>query len=244
MPRTKVALVIGAGDSTGGAIARRFAREGFFTCVTRRHGDQLAPLVQRIEQDGGAARAFGSDARREEDSDRPIRNHRARHRPDRGRFLQRRRQRPLSDPRNHHPRLHQSVGDVRPGRLPRRARGGKGHGPPPARHDPVHRRHGQRPRRLPATPPSPAASMPSEPWRKAWRANSAPRASMSPMSSSMAPSTPISPASAPRIPTRPAKPPARSSTRTRSRKTTGCCTANRADAWTHELDLRPWSENW
>ena len=67
MPRTKVALVIGAGDSTGGAVARRFAREGFFTCVTRRHGDQLAPLVQRIEQDGGAARAFGSDARREEE---------------------------------------------------------------------------------------------------------------------------------------------------------------------------------
>jgi NAD(P)-dependent dehydrogenase (short-subunit alcohol dehydrogenase family) len=67
MPDTKVALVIGAGDSTGGAVARRFAREGFFTCVTRRHGDKLAPLVARIERDGGRARAFGSDARREED---------------------------------------------------------------------------------------------------------------------------------------------------------------------------------
>ena len=67
MSETKVALVIGAGDSTGGAVARRFAREGFFTCVTRRHGDKLAPLVSRIEQDGGKARAFGSDARREED---------------------------------------------------------------------------------------------------------------------------------------------------------------------------------
>jgi NAD(P)-dependent dehydrogenase (short-subunit alcohol dehydrogenase family) len=67
MPDTKVALVIGAGDSTGGAVARRFAREGFFTCVTRRHGDKLAPLVARIEQDGGRAQAFGSDARREED---------------------------------------------------------------------------------------------------------------------------------------------------------------------------------
>jgi NAD(P)-dependent dehydrogenase (short-subunit alcohol dehydrogenase family) len=66
MPETKVALIIGAGDSTGGAIARRFAREGFFTCVTRRHGDKLAPLVQRIEDTGGKARAFGSDARREE----------------------------------------------------------------------------------------------------------------------------------------------------------------------------------
>jgi NAD(P)-dependent dehydrogenase (short-subunit alcohol dehydrogenase family) len=67
MSETKVALVIGAGDATGGAVARRFAREGFYTCVTRRHADKLAPLVQRIEQSGGRARAFGSDARREED---------------------------------------------------------------------------------------------------------------------------------------------------------------------------------
>jgi NAD(P)-dependent dehydrogenase (short-subunit alcohol dehydrogenase family) len=67
MSETKVALVIGAGASTGSAIARRFAREGFFTCVTRRHGDKLAPLVQRIEDAGGKARAFGSDARREEE---------------------------------------------------------------------------------------------------------------------------------------------------------------------------------
>jgi NAD(P)-dependent dehydrogenase (short-subunit alcohol dehydrogenase family) len=67
MPQTKVALVIGAGDATGGAVARRFAREGFFTCVTRRHGDKLAPLVRRIEQDGGTARGFGSDARREDE---------------------------------------------------------------------------------------------------------------------------------------------------------------------------------
>jgi NAD(P)-dependent dehydrogenase (short-subunit alcohol dehydrogenase family) len=55
MPDPKVALVIGAGDSTGGAVARRFAREGFVACVTRRHGDKLAPLVARI------------DARREDD---------------------------------------------------------------------------------------------------------------------------------------------------------------------------------
>ena len=196
MPRTKVALVIGAGDSTGGAIARRFAREGFFTCVTRRHGDQLAPLVQRIEQDGRRRPRFRQRCQTRGSSDRPIRNHRARYRSDRGRFLQRRGQRALSDPRNHHPRLHQGVGDVRPGRLPRRARGGQGHGAAPARHDPVHRRHGQRPRRRPATPPSPAASTHSEPWRKAWRANSAPRASTSRTSSSTAPSTPISPASA------------------------------------------------
>jgi len=66
MAQEKVALVIGAGEATGGAIARRFAREGFFTCVTRRNADKLKPLVERIEAGGGRARAFGSDARREE----------------------------------------------------------------------------------------------------------------------------------------------------------------------------------
>src|SRR5437660_12286446 len=63
----KAALVIGAGDATGGAIARRFAREGFVACVVRRHAEKLAPLVARIEAEGGAARAFGSDARKEDE---------------------------------------------------------------------------------------------------------------------------------------------------------------------------------
>jgi len=67
MVKDKVALVIGAGDATGGAIARRFAREGFTACVTRRHADKLAPLVARIESEGGKARAFGSDARKEDE---------------------------------------------------------------------------------------------------------------------------------------------------------------------------------
>jgi NAD(P)-dependent dehydrogenase (short-subunit alcohol dehydrogenase family) len=66
MPDAKAALVIGAGDATGGSIARRFAREGFTACVTRRNADKLAPLVARIESEGGTARAFGSDARKEE----------------------------------------------------------------------------------------------------------------------------------------------------------------------------------
>ena len=66
MSDKQVALVIGAGDATGGAIARRFAREGLFTCVTRRDAEKLTPLVHRIEAEGGQARAFGSDARREE----------------------------------------------------------------------------------------------------------------------------------------------------------------------------------
>tara|TARA_A100001391_G_scaffold75513_1_gene48872 strand:+ start:803 stop:1528 length:726 start_codon:yes stop_codon:yes gene_type:complete len=59
-------LVVGAGDATGGAIARRFAREGYVACVSRRKKESLADLVARIEAEGGEACAFGSDARDEE----------------------------------------------------------------------------------------------------------------------------------------------------------------------------------
>ena len=58
-------LVVGAGDATGGAIARRFAREGLVACVTRRSADKLAPLVAQIQADGGEAHGFASDARKE-----------------------------------------------------------------------------------------------------------------------------------------------------------------------------------
>lgn len=63
----KVALVIGAGDSTGGAIARRFAREGYIACVTRRAADKLQPLIDSIRAEGGQAYGYGSDARKEEE---------------------------------------------------------------------------------------------------------------------------------------------------------------------------------
>jgi len=65
MALQKAALVVGAGDATGGAIARRFAREGLVACVTRRSADKLTPLVERIRAEGGQARAFASDARDE-----------------------------------------------------------------------------------------------------------------------------------------------------------------------------------
>ena len=67
MTATKSILVIGAGDATGGAIARRFAREGYIACVTRRTADKLEPLVAQIRADGGQAHGFGSDARKEDD---------------------------------------------------------------------------------------------------------------------------------------------------------------------------------
>ena len=66
MTDRKVVLVIGAGEATGGAIARRFACEGMVACVTRRNEEKLAPLVAQIEAEGGEAHGFGVDARQED----------------------------------------------------------------------------------------------------------------------------------------------------------------------------------
>ena len=67
MSDKKVVLVIGSGDATGGAIAKRFAREGYVACVTRRSADKLQPLVDEIRAAGGEAHGFASDARKEEE---------------------------------------------------------------------------------------------------------------------------------------------------------------------------------
>jgi NAD(P)-dependent dehydrogenase (short-subunit alcohol dehydrogenase family) len=68
MSDARAVLVVGAGDATGGAIARRFAREGYIACATRRHADALEPLVARIRADGGQAHGFASDARKEDET--------------------------------------------------------------------------------------------------------------------------------------------------------------------------------
>lgn len=62
-----VCLVIGAGDGVGGAIARAFAAEGHPVCVTRRarNLDQLEALAASIRAEGGVAHAYGVDARAE-----------------------------------------------------------------------------------------------------------------------------------------------------------------------------------
>jgi len=61
------AVIIGAGDATGGAIARAFAAEGLTACVNRRerNADALEALAQSIRDDGLSARAFPADARDE-----------------------------------------------------------------------------------------------------------------------------------------------------------------------------------
>jgi len=66
-PSGGAALVVGAGEATGGAIARAFAREGLTACVTRRARNlgELEQLAESIRAEGHAARAFGVDARDE-----------------------------------------------------------------------------------------------------------------------------------------------------------------------------------
>ncbi|MFO1158559.1 MAG: SDR family NAD(P)-dependent oxidoreductase [Reyranellaceae bacterium] len=65
--RHATAAVIGAGDFIGAAIARKFAAEGFTVFAGRRNGDKLAPLVSDIEKAGGKVSARSLDARKEED---------------------------------------------------------------------------------------------------------------------------------------------------------------------------------
>ncbi|MEY4270846.1 MAG: hypothetical protein RLZZ58_2062 [Pseudomonadota bacterium] len=63
------AVVIGAGDATGGAIARAFAATGLTACVNRRPKsiDALEALAASIRADGHDARAYPGDARAEAD---------------------------------------------------------------------------------------------------------------------------------------------------------------------------------
>lgn len=63
---SKSIIVIGAGDALGGAIAKRFAREGFEAVIVRRNADQLDPLAEAIRAAGGKAHPFGVDARQED----------------------------------------------------------------------------------------------------------------------------------------------------------------------------------
>lgn len=80
-PRNAAVAVVGAGDHIGAAIAERFALEGYRVFGGRRHGDQLAPLRAKIEGVGGRFEARGLDARiedqiaafiREADADQPL----------------------------------------------------------------------------------------------------------------------------------------------------------------------------
>ena len=60
-----IALIVGAGNHLGSAIAKRFAAEGFHIVATRRHGD-LDTLTSEVQALGSDITAIHSDARDEE----------------------------------------------------------------------------------------------------------------------------------------------------------------------------------
>ena len=61
------ALVVGAGDAIGSAIMKRFAIAGFEVFGVRRNGEKLAPLVEELTASGHKVHGWSCDARKEEE---------------------------------------------------------------------------------------------------------------------------------------------------------------------------------
>ena len=60
-----VALLVGAGDAIGAAVARRFAEGGYKVCIARREAAKSQALVDELNAAGYDVRAFSTDARDE-----------------------------------------------------------------------------------------------------------------------------------------------------------------------------------
>jgi NAD(P)-dependent dehydrogenase (short-subunit alcohol dehydrogenase family) len=61
----RAALLVGAGDAIGAAVARRFAAGGYRVCIARRDAAKAQPLVEEMAAAGLYVRAYGVDARQE-----------------------------------------------------------------------------------------------------------------------------------------------------------------------------------
>ncbi len=62
---SRVALLVGAGDAIGAAVARRFAAGGYKVCIARRDPSKSQAVIDELAAVGRGARAYGIDARRE-----------------------------------------------------------------------------------------------------------------------------------------------------------------------------------
>ena len=65
--RNATAAVIGAGDYIGGAIAKKFAAEGFTVFAGRRNADKMSALAGEVQATGGRIVTRALDARKEDD---------------------------------------------------------------------------------------------------------------------------------------------------------------------------------
>jgi NAD(P)-dependent dehydrogenase (short-subunit alcohol dehydrogenase family) len=60
-----VAILVGAGDAIGAAVARRFAEGGYTVCICRREAAKSQGLVDELKTKGHSIHAFSVDARQE-----------------------------------------------------------------------------------------------------------------------------------------------------------------------------------
>ena len=60
-----VAILVGAGDAIGAAVARRFADGGYTVCICRREAAKSQGLVDELKAKGHSIHAFSVDARQE-----------------------------------------------------------------------------------------------------------------------------------------------------------------------------------
>jgi NAD(P)-dependent dehydrogenase (short-subunit alcohol dehydrogenase family) len=65
MSDSRAALLVGAGDAIGAAVARRFAAGGYRVCIARRDAAKAQPLVEEMAAAGLYVRAYSVDARQE-----------------------------------------------------------------------------------------------------------------------------------------------------------------------------------
>ena len=72
--KNKIALVVGAGDNLGSAICKCFSNEGFIVVACRRNGNKLVTLKNEIETSGGIFYGHSLDARKEKDVIEFIKN--------------------------------------------------------------------------------------------------------------------------------------------------------------------------
>ncbi len=65
MSTKQVALVVGAGDAIGSAIAKAFAEKGYTVCMARRTHQPVAAYAETLRGEGYDAHGFSLDARKE-----------------------------------------------------------------------------------------------------------------------------------------------------------------------------------
>jgi len=65
--RGGVAILVGAGDAIGAAVARRFAKGGYAVCICRRDAAKSQALLDELKAEGHEIHAISVDARQEKE---------------------------------------------------------------------------------------------------------------------------------------------------------------------------------